>query len=121
MKMPTNEERRKLAERLRAVTDEELRFCSIEEIVYGCLANQNCLDSDGNIDEYLALQAIADLIEQEQERTCRIKQHRCTNCDKEINERAYFAKVVLNDGCWTAESRTANYCPCCGAKVVSDD
>lgn len=54
------------------------------------------------------------------ERTCRIKQHRCTNCDHEINNRAYFEKVALDDEYWTAESRTANFCPSCGAKVVSE-
>ena len=52
------------------------------------------------------------------ERTCRIKQHRCTNCDHEINDRAYFVKVEIGGGCWTADSRTANFCPNCGAKVA---
>lgn len=55
------------------------------------------------------------------ERTCQIKQHRCMNCDHEINDKAYFVSVDLGDGFWTADSRRANYCPNCGAKVIYDD
>ena len=50
--------------------------------------------------------------------TCQIKKRHCTNCNCEINDRAYFKKVVFDDGSWTADSRTANFCPSCGAKVV---
>lgn len=50
--------------------------------------------------------------------TCQIKKRHCTNCNCEINDRAYFKKVVFDDGSWTADSRTANFCPNCGAKVV---
>ena len=112
--METNEERRKLAERLRAVTDEELRFCSIEEIVYGCLANQNCLDSDGNIDEYLALQAIADLIEPEPDITCEFDSQvcgkiRCKRC----------GAFVSVDSVWDCFGCIpVRYCPNCGSKVI---
>ena len=52
------------------------------------------------------------------ERTCQIKNHHCTNCNCEINDRAFFKKIMFDDGSWTADSRTANFCPNCGAKVV---
>ena len=49
--------------------------------------------------------------------TCKIKQHRCTACDHEINDDAYFVRIDLDNGCWTTESKTANFCPCCGRMV----
>ena len=63
---------------------------------------------------------LADLIEPKlkPERTCQIIQHRCTNCDHAINDNSYFEKITLDDGRWTAEGRTANFCPSCGMKVV---
>lgn len=113
--MPTNEERREVAKELRYTASHSLNGYgfqrAVEGIVFGTLGDRTWRK---------ILERLADLIEPE-EHTCRIKQHRCTNCDHEINERAYFAKVVLDDGCWTAESRTANFCPNCGAKVASDD
>ena len=48
---------------------------------------------------------------------CEIKQHRCTACDHEINDDAYFVRTDLDNGCWTAEGKTANFCPCCGRPV----
>lgn len=110
--MPTNEDRRDVAARLRAVTDEELRLCFTEEILYGCLNNQNCLDSKGNIDEYLVLQAIADLIEPEPERTCLNMADNydgmgfvCSKCTRAVPEDEYDIEVD-------------EYCSGCGAKVV---
>lgn len=114
--MPTNEERREVAARLRDI-DVKTWHTSWHELyaiknACGCYTGQDQQDVE-------LKDRLADLIEPE-ERTCRIKQHRCTNCDHEINDRAYFAKVVLDDGCWTAESRTANFCPHCGARVMQD-
>lgn len=103
--MPTKKERIDIAARLRAVTNEELRLCFTEEILYGCLNNQNCLDSYGNIDEYLVLQALADLIEPE-ERTCRWEHIEGTWFMSECGKRY---DCVIPD----------NFCPNCGAKVVN--
>lgn len=116
--MPTNEERREVAARLRAVTDEELRLCFTGEILYGCLANRHCLDSEGNIDEYLVLQALADLIEPEPERTCNVKhwnnasgvaftRGECSECGGYLLENIHMQKPHP-------------YCPHCGAKVVQE-
>lgn len=117
--MENNEERRRVSARLRDMADS--RYCETKNtlVLTGALLAVLGLDAaSGTVEDIM--RRIADLIEPEPERTCRIKQHRCTNCDHEINVRAYFTNVVLDDGCWTAESRTANFCPNCGAKVISD-
>lgn len=54
------------------------------------------------------------------ENTCKIKMRTCSKCNHEINNKAYFVKVDLDDDCYTYESRAANYCPNCGAKVLND-
>lgn len=128
MKMPTNEERREVAARLRVLADENTVTAtpSFNHELFAALGLeppvQPSMPTLGDLEAYdqALLYRLADLIEPGM-RTCRMKQHRCTNCDHEINDRAYFEKVVLDDGCWTAESRTANFCPNCGAKVASDD
>lgn len=125
---PTADERREVAARLRETNLTEYaeeverseglskvaaaRFVAIPNLV-GALNFDKPIVSAKELTDRLA-----DLIEPEPERTCQIVQNRCTNCDHEINDRSYFEKVTLDDGCWTAESRTANYCPNCGAKVV---
>ena len=48
--------------------------------------------------------------------TCELKQHACTSCGMEINDKAYFVRVDLGDGAWTAESRQARFCPSCGKR-----
>lgn len=114
-------ERREVAARLRNAEIENLGIYGysthLGEAIGECVrlvSGHECLVENG-------LNRLADLIEPEPERTCRIKQKRCTNCDHEINDRAYFVKVVFDDGSWTADSRTANFCPNCGTKVVWDD
>lgn len=113
--MPTNEERKALAKRLRTLAshgaaDEEMVLDALDlypgEYIEGF--NPRCVER------------LADLIEPEPERTCRIRQHRCTNCDHEINNKAYFVKIELGDGIWTVGSRTANYCPNCGCRIKEE-
>ena len=112
--MPTNEERSEVAARLRQYIDFDFEdsnpYWYVMKAIYGDVA----IHGDNEL-----FARLADLIEPE-ERTCRIKQHRCTNCDYEINDRAYFVKVELDGGAWTAYSRTANFCPNCGARVKED-
>lgn len=54
------------------------------------------------------------------ENTCKIKMGNCSKCNHEINDKAYFVKVEFDDGCYTYESRAANYCPNCGAKILKE-
>jgi hypothetical protein len=115
--MPTNEERKEIAAKLRALTEGVLDSREYEHraicAIVGCWGNE----------EYSNMELkdrLADLIEPESEpeRTCQIIQHRCTNCDYKINDNSYFEKIILDDWRWTAEGRTANFCPNCGMKVV---
>jgi predicted RNA-binding Zn-ribbon protein involved in translation (DUF1610 family) len=48
---------------------------------------------------------------------CEIKNNNCTKCGHEINNDAYYVRIELGGGTWTAESREANFCPNCGRKV----
>ena len=58
----TNEERREVAARLRGVTEEELRSMFLGEIL-DCAIGGRCLDDEGDIDERLILNRLADLID----------------------------------------------------------
>ena len=121
----TNDERREVAARLRLLPDQrgiysDRQFFELLDEKIFCLLDK-ALDNPRGFHTWVSnIFYLADLIEPEPEQTCQIVQNRCTNCDHEINERAYFEKVALDDGCWTAESRTANYCPNCGARVKED-
>lgn len=54
------------------------------------------------------------------ENTCKVKMGNCSKCNHGINDKAYFVKVEFDDGCYTYESRAANYCPNCGAKILKE-
>lgn len=58
----TNEERQEVAARLRGVTEEELRSMFLGEIL-DCAIGGRCLDDEGDIDERLILNRLADLID----------------------------------------------------------
>lgn len=58
----SDEERREAAASLRGMTEEKLRHMFLEEIL-DCAIGGRCLDDEGNIDERLILNRLADLIE----------------------------------------------------------
>lgn len=121
--MPTNEERREVAARLRKYirfakerdqNDEgkminengNVMFRNIAEAVGGNYANF--------IDSYEeTLTKLADLIEPEPERTCRIE----PGTDEETAKRGPFESYLSCSECRGPIQHT-NYCPHCGAKVV---
>ena len=106
--MPTNDERREIAARLR-FSDHNMTWsegCSY--IAYNVGA---ATIGDEHYDLLAFAHALADLIEPEPERTCNVEQipympggyegYRCSVCH-----------------CIDLESDEPNYCPNCGAKVV---
>lgn len=55
------------------------------------------------------------------ERTCQIDYERhCSNCGVFIRDEAVLVRKDLDDGAWTVVPKPINYCPNCGAKVVSE-
>lgn len=116
----SDEKRREIAARLRGVTEEELRSMFLGEIL-DCAIGGRCLDDEGDIDERLVLNRLADLIDRH---TCKPKDRGigyvdavcdsfcCPNCGFEID-------VHIGEEQHLTE--TAKYCPECGAEVVNDD
>lgn len=96
--MPTNEERREVARKLRE--------CSKAKVVYYPISN--LFAATGTADELILFDRLADMIEPEPERTGhavedvsvgRYVSWRCSECEQPIN-------------------KADNYCPNCGAKLV---
>lgn len=111
--MPTNEERREVAAKLRNY--ENLRESFKESPICAFI---NALGFGGYLDWKGVCSRLADLIEPEPERTCKIKhwnnasgvaftRGECSECGGYLMENAV-----------TCEPRP--YCPHCGAKVVQD-
>ena len=110
--MPTNDERREVAARLRVLAQASYRsgddkvYATICRILLGWRADM--LDT---VDAHFALALLADLIEPE-ERTCRddgVGVFRCTRCG------AFVKRGAVMDCTGTIPLR---FCPNCGAKVV---
>lgn len=102
--MPTNEERREVAARLRNYAN--LRESFKESPICGFM---NALGFSGYIDWKGVCDRIADLIEPEPERTCLYVKNKdgemvCSKCGSE-------EPSIIGD---------AYYCYCCGAKVVEE-
>ena len=98
--MPSDEERREVAERLRDMA---------------CRTNPSwpaLMEALGCPGRAVAVQYLADLIEPE-ERTCRdegsSETFRCTRCV------TFIRRDAVTDG---FRPNPIRYCPCCGAKVV---
>lgn len=101
--MPTNEERREVAARLR-----EKKPWSVFTDFKDCIGDlcDAVFDDEGNLDDMFQLKsALADLIEPEPNRMCRYEHIEGTWYKTSCGER--YDGVV-----------PPNYCPNCGAKVV---
>lgn len=118
--MPSLDERREVAARLRSVTDEEYRMCFLEEILTGCVGAAYVYDSECQLDVRLMVNRLANLIEPEPEpeRTCRMEHNErkrgvyCSHCGKRMD-----SFVCNNYGDGTMEYAYP-FCCKCGAKVV---
>lgn len=105
---PTNEERRKVAERLRALASHREVDKEFVHDALGLYMGE-CIDGYDPV----GVMELADLIEPEPERTCHLRE---TDHDYEASYRCDACKrVVWID--WKGNPRP-NYCPKCGAKVV---
>ena len=100
--MPTDDERREVAERLR--NWESFRETFMESPICAVI---DALGVEGYLDWRGVFELLADLIEPEPERTCRWKHIEGTWFMSECGER--YDRVIPD-----------NYCPNCGAKVVEE-
>ena len=108
--MISDEERRKAAANLRGMTEEELSHMFLEEIL-DCAIGGRCLDDEGDIDERLILNRLADLIDRP---TCSMEYRPEWSGDELCPTRAYECSVcghIVMDG-------KPDYCPGCGAEVL---
>lgn len=110
--MPTNEERREVASRLRNAEIENLSIYEYSTHLGEAIGECVRLVSGHEVLVERGLNRLANLIEPEPERTCRFRNDGrgilwcdAEGCDYEMDD--YFP--------------IPNYCPNCGAKVVSDD
>ena len=121
--MPTNEERRECAKKLREIEFKNNFFSPWCKAVETILDGKDCGEDDGtcNEDECCKrfLKEIADLIEPEPERTCEILH------DDNLSEQ-YGGPMARCSYCGAALPEEFigpyYYCPCCGSKnkVVCD-
>lgn len=101
----TRHGRREMAERLRGVTEEELQHVFLEEILNSAVGGR-CFDDEGDIDNGLILNRLADLIDP----TC-------------VPEAHNYGSIVGHacPRCGWSVAGYMRYCPGCGARVMSDE
>lgn len=113
--MPTNEERHNAAVKIRLLGFAAFHYPdSFKKPHLQCIGEAiGCKPGDDIFDR------LADLIDHETDRTCHIEKH-------QPKSELYF-ETCSECGCilsasWPGDrhSKTANYCPNCGAKVVND-
>lgn len=120
--MPTNEERREVARKLRFNAGTAPYMNTSDDFareVFRAAMNEEVGDYRAAIDR------LADLIEPEPERTCRNLSDNgwftCSECGANVYGAAYRSSYVDGGGKrWytTANPPQWNYCPSCGAKVI---
>ena len=105
-----DETRREVAIRLRGVTEKELCYVFLGEILNFAVGGR-CLDDEGDIDERFILNRLADLIDRP---TCKNvadpydgSHFECSRCGE---------KWELT--CGSPADNHLNYCPDCGAEVI---
>lgn len=101
----TRHGRREVAERLRGVTEEELQYVFLEEILNSAVGGR-CFDDEGDIDNGLILNRLADLIDP----TCHMVD---TDHEYEDSIRCDVCQMTFNRP-W----EPFKFCPNCGARVV---
>lgn len=137
--MPTNEERREVARRLRDADVGRGVFSPWCEMVEAILDGEECGEADGTCDEKKCcerfMDTIAALVEQEPERTCKwVWGEEWLESSPMGPRELQWANWYLNCGCWEGcedefedfydpyEEPKGHwkYCPNCGARVVKN-
>ena len=107
-----HEKRMKVVANLRSITDDELSFMFLGEILNYAIGGY-CLDDEGNIDERLVLKHLADLIDPRRETTEDVSESygefECKACGCRIND----TTAVDYGGIY--------FCPDCGREVINDN
>ncbi len=115
--MPTNYERREVAERLREfAADCKDEACdSMHFAMYACWSDKGVFEAYNTSE---ALARLADLIEPEPERTCRIEKRRgdwcCAECDAVVGTDDPESELYVDGNVIEMWS----FCPNCGAKIL---
>ena len=109
-----SEERREVAARLRGVTEEELSYAFLGEIINFTVGGR-CLDDEGDIDERLILNRLADLIDP----TC----HLVGTTSEEVLYGTTIFRHELSCGHtrYTGWPEPPAFCDECGARVVEEE
>lgn len=116
--MPTDEERREVAARLRNTLSTIGTIWSMSDALKDAV-----FDDSEQHDYYAAAEAIADLIEPEPERTCEMEYishvYRCSACGWQGD--SWRVTGVTDDGSdYMLGQAMPSYCPNCGARVVGE-
>lgn len=106
---PTNEERIEVARRLRKNAEEHPKMQLILNVAFACDSLRLEGAMDWNVTAHDAAMHLADLIEPEPERTCRLVEDSenrtaCSECGASY--------LCMSD---------ASFCPDCGAKVIEEE
>lgn len=113
--MLPKEERREIAARLREHQHDDVRASTYEDgMVSSWLRLKDALGADGDDpqeDHTMMFGYLADLIEPE-ERTCRVKDMRCTRCGGNLDSYFHFS----DEG---SEWKIRPFCSWCGAKILN--
>ena len=109
--MPTNDERREVAEIMRDGARFSVSSCAVAaRLGFDCEEYESC----AMCEQELAYR-LADLIEPEPEKMCRNEatgsDFKCSECGCSVVGSAYWTEANICNGDW-------NFCPNCGAKVV---
>ena len=117
MTKPTNEERREVAARLRVLSSHREVDKELVEDALGLYMGE-CIDGYDPV----SVMELADLIEPEPERTCRME-YDPVHCDYVCTACGEWHNTGMYDAC-DADDRIVfkpyRYCPNCGAKVVGE-
>lgn len=117
--MPTDDERRKIARKLRAAAvylPDDIDSDDLEMAIATTVCNYDV----PNVERLL--NRLADLIEPEPERTCRDVGHNnkfvCSECSASLDYEGHWDEPTY----WVDDVAAAvEYCPSCGARVIYDD
>ena len=124
MTMPTNDERREVAARLRELADANRGLLGIERVQTVLYESQRVLGTLGLESVAHVIERHADLIEPEPERTCRAEvllcreddgsQSACLVCS-ECGEKLRYREAAADDG--EPDYELLPHCAGCGARV----